>query len=252
MRSSQAPGHTEPPLSLLCAALQKNHAWLSPFASRGDQLMQLHSASVVDALNSMRTKGTTVTFVAQSELPTGEAYEAFIGRTSRVPTRENVHDLFNGLIWLEWPKTKHRMNRLQAHEIAVRGVSGVRGPLRDALTVFDENGAILQAPRELIHALRNREWHALFTKHREKWASARLSLLGHALLEKLLQPRKSITAHVLVVEELGDDSLATSLDPNELVSQSFLPLPVLGVPGWWSENEQADFYDDPAVFRPAR
>ena len=31
-----------------------------------------------------------------------------------------------------------------------------------------------------------------------------------------------------------------------------LPLPVLGIPGWWPENEKEDFYDDAAVFRPAR
>jgi hypothetical protein len=31
-----------------------------------------------------------------------------------------------------------------------------------------------------------------------------------------------------------------------------MPLPVLGVPGWWSANDAADFYDDAEVFRPLR
>ena len=29
-------------------------------------------------------------------------------------------------------------------------------------------------------------------------------------------------------------------------------LPVLGVPGWWSENEVPGFYEDTEVFRPLR
>ena len=29
-------------------------------------------------------------------------------------------------------------------------------------------------------------------------------------------------------------------------------LPVLGVPGWWPQNEMANFYDDVSYFRPGR
>ena len=29
-------------------------------------------------------------------------------------------------------------------------------------------------------------------------------------------------------------------------------LPVLGVPGWWAQNLNFSFYDDPQVFRPPR
>ena len=29
-----------------------------------------------------------------------------------------------------------------------------------------------------------------------------------------------------------------------------LPLPVLGIPGWWPANENPGFYADTAVFRP--
>ena len=31
---------------------------------------------------------------------------------------------------------------------------------------------------------------------------------------------------------------------------AFLPLPVLGLPGWWPANDDPNFYDDRAVFRP--
>ena len=39
-------------------------------------------------------------FVDQDELPAGTAYEAFIARTGRVPTRNNMHDLYNGMALL--------------------------------------------------------------------------------------------------------------------------------------------------------
>ena len=38
----------------------------------------------------------------------------------------------------------------------------------------------------------------------------------------------------------------------EIPAKPFLPLPVLGVPGWWPANENPGFYDDADVFRPAR
>jgi len=34
--------------------------------------------------------------------------------------------------------------------------------------------------------------------------------------------------------------------------RSLSPLPVLGIPGWWSENEAPAFYDDTAYFREGR
>jgi hypothetical protein len=185
-------------------------------------------------------------------LPAGEAYESFIARTSCVPTRDNLHDLFNGLMWLSYPQTKRRLNALQAREIDLHGTSGPRGPLRDALTLFDENAAILQAPADLLNALHKRDWQTVFVTQRARWQSARLAVFGHALMEKLMQPRKAITAHVWTVEDLHDAALASSLTPERLLAKPFLPLPVLGVPGWWSENEAPGFYEDTEVFRPPR
>ena len=40
-----------------------------------------------------------------------------------------------------------------------------------------------------------------------------------------------------------------STTPAKLALKPFLPLPVLGVPGWWPANELPGFYDDRAVFR---
>lgn len=205
--------------------------------------------------------GCTVRFVPQADLPAGTAYEQFIFDTGCVPTRENLHDFFNGLCWLRFPLTKQRLNQLQAAEIAAAGVREVRGPLRDALTLFDENAALLQAPEPLWEALTARDWQRLFVTLRPLWAQARLVLFGHALLEKLVSPYKSITAHVLrepVPMALGDDLaawdawLSSGLRAAQLAAKPFTPLPVLGVPGWWPANEAPGFYADATVFRPPR
>lgn len=87
--------------------------------------------------------------------------------------------------------TKSRLNVLQAAEIARQGVGAVRGPVRDAITVFDENGALLLAPPALWQALLARDWHALFVTHRAMWTNATLVLFGHALMEQLVVPRKT-------------------------------------------------------------
>lgn len=193
-------------------------------------------------------------FVPQSELPDGEAYEAFIYRTASVPTRDNLHDLLNGLIWLHWPALKTGLNAAHIEALALSGgVQAQRGPLRDALTVADENAALLWAPPALCEALVARDWSRLFLTLRPLWAQARLDLIGHALLEKLLQPRKAICAHILLMP-LGDDGSVgrdASLDPQWLASKPFHPLPVLGVPGWCAANEAPSFYTDTGVFRPA-
>jgi hypothetical protein len=200
-------------------------------------------------------------FVPQADLPEGTAYEQFIFETGSVPTREGLHDFFNGLCWMRFPATKRLLNRLQAAEIRKAGVGQVRGPVRDAITLFDENAVLLQAPDVLWDALAAREWTRLFGELRPLWAQARLVLFGHALLEKLVKPYKSITGHVYrapVPLGLGDDLaawdawLAGRLSAAGLGEKPFTPLPVLGVPGWWAGNEKADFYADAGVFRPQR
>ena len=71
---------------------------------------------VHEALN--RTGAAPVRFVPQAELPAGMAYERLIFETGRVPTRDNLHDFFNGLVWLRFPQAKRRLNQLQAQAIA--------------------------------------------------------------------------------------------------------------------------------------
>lgn len=203
-------------------------------------------------------------FVDQQQLPAGLAYEAFIHDRRCIPTRDNLHDFFNGLIWLHWPRLKQQLNRLQAAEIARQGVGAQRGRLRDAITVLDENGGLLLASEALCAALRQRRWQDLFVAHRALWAQARFLPIGHALLEKLVQPRKSITAHVICVSvQEGWQAMATAEADAWLSAQiaggacnladkPYLPIPILGIPGWSHENQNFSFYDDSLVFRAPR
>ena len=214
---------------------------------------QIARASATLTLGS----GGSVEFISQSELPSDIAYEAFIYSHKRVPTRDNLHDFFNGLCWLRFPQTKLRLNFLQGQEITTQGVSATRGSLRDALTLFDENVLLLQASDDLWHALQVRDWKKLFGELRDEWQSAHIVIFGHALLEKQVTPYKSITAHLYRIasdvdaqdDQVLDDWLASNLQPNFLATKPFLPLPVLGIPGWWPENEDASFYTDTQVFR---
>ena len=216
---------------------------------------QIARASATLTLGS----GGAVEFVSQSELPTDIAYEAFIFSHKRVPTRDNLHDFFNGLCWLRFPQAKSRLNFLQAQEIASQGVSATRGSLRDALTLFDENVLLLQASDNLWRALQLRDWAKLFGELRDEWQSAHIVIFGHALLEKLVAPYKSMTAHVFRIasdvdakyDQALDAWLATNLQPDYLATKPYLPLPVLGIPGWWPENEELSFYSDAQVFRVA-
>ena len=228
--------------------------WFAPYAATAQALPYWSDTPVANALNSACPK--PVQFVLQSSLPDGQAYEQFIFDTQTVPTRDNLHDFFNGLCWLTFPQTKKKLNALQAAQIALDGIQKTRGPVRDALTLFDENAAFFVAPQPLWDALLAKNWHQLFVDLRPMWQEAQLVLFGHALLEKLVSPRKAITAHVYCAQpainsiaEL-DAWIASDISASILAAKPFAPLPVLGVPGWWLENEKLSFYEDILVFRP--
>ncbi|WP_020656216.1 DUF3025 domain-containing protein [Massilia niastensis] len=223
------------------------------------------------ALGLRNHAGLPLRFVPQAALPEGAAYEEFIGATGQVPTRDNLHDFFNGLVWQTFPLIKRQLNALQAAQIAAAGVGKSRGPARDAATIFDENAALLvvradDAGRALVDALRGHRWlEALFHRRAMFGPDAQLCLFGHALMEKLVAPRKAITAHTRVTFA-GDEyfsldgearrawldaAVAGALELEGLSTSSFTPLPVLGVPGWWP-GQDADFYLESTVFRPKR
>ena len=229
----------------------------------------LNAGAAALALENRR--GQPIRFVPQSALPEGRAYEEFIGATGCVPTRDNLHDFFNGLVWLTFPRIKLQLNALQAAQIASAGVGKSRGAARDGATIFDENSALLVVRKgssgaALVEALREHLWSAALHERAAAFGpDVQLWLFGHALMEKLVAPRKAITAHTRVVvaddafferehdaqRAWIDEHVAAQLDAEGLNTACFTPLPVLGVPGWWGGQDSA-FYADASVFRPKR
>ena len=229
---------------------------------------------------ALNNQAQTLKFVSQNELPEGEAYERFIGTTGNIPTRDNLHDLFNGSIWLTFPKTKALLNYYHMLEIDQQGIGASRGRVRDTITVFDENGAILVTAESSIgKALIDFNWQESLVAPRDKWdepkqlnkqAQAAVYIFGHALLEKLLHPRKALCAHSIVINVTQDffalslserinlldqkvaDYMDALLSQPDVTPRKLSPLPILGVPHYWAENANSSFYDDSHVFRSGR
>ncbi|TWG83941.1 Protein of unknown function (DUF3025) [Cupriavidus gilardii J11] len=235
-----------------------------PLAERIAQGEPVHAAldAAAARLAIPGATGQPLRFVPQQALPPGLPYESHIHDRAEVPTRDNLHDFFNGLIWLHFPQAKAALNRLQAGAIRQQGIGAVRGPLRDAATLFDENAVLfIHAHGDCEQWLRDFRWQQLFVSHRAAWGEqCTVVPFGHALLEKLVSPYKAVTAHAWPI--VGDPQQATparldvplagTLSPDRLSARAFAPLPVLGIPGWCDANAMPGFYDDPAVFRAGR
>ena len=207
------------------------------------------------AERDIRTRsGQRIEFVAPAA--DRRPYELQVFESGRIPTRtDNLHDWFNALAWLAFPRTKARMNAMHAAEIPRE--SGQRGPLRDLLTVFDEGGVVVAcADDELVRLVREMRWKELFWTHRSRVREEmRLAVLGHAALEKALEPWPGITCKALFVDptrgldEQAADWLAR-LAPGAR-ARDLAPLPVFGYPGW-AENDEPGFYDDDRYFRQGK
>lgn len=261
---------------MVIADIDWQRPWMAPLRALAATLLQTpdwRSAASQAALSQKisNQRGLPIHFVPQQALPADTAYEAFIHAAGQVPTRDNLHDFFNALIWLHFPGIKRTLNAVQAAEIARAGLDaagspGNRGRQRDAATLFDENAALLvSSDKDTVDALRAHEWkETLLERHAHFSSHCDVVLFGHALLEKLVRPYKAITAHAWVVqvdsdyfslavpERLAflDAKLAQDLAAGFAVSD-FTPLPVLGVPHWWPQQDK-DFYSDTAVFRARR
>jgi hypothetical protein len=197
-------------------------------------------------------------------------YEKRIAQDGVLVVRHSSwHDLFNVFAWAAWPQAKAALNARHVADIGGT-TSAARSPVRDALTGFDEDGVVVAVTDpNLERFAREFRWPALFWDHRrELQTDFRVFVFGHALAEKLLAPFVGITGKAIycAVEreflELDaltqrrclDERLADRLiDPDCFVSpRELMPLPVLGLPGWWSGGEVADFYADTSYFRPGR
>jgi hypothetical protein len=200
-----------------------------------------------------------------------EPYEIRIRERGEMHYRErDWHDLFNALVWTSYPRTKAALNDAQYAAMAAEpSRAGIhrRGARRDALTLFDENGAVVVASDPtLLEDVRRFRWKTLFWTRRPKVERAmRVFIFGHALLHKALDPYVGMTAHAMLLPV--DESFITRDRNGQLEAVDILaaaavaqlttprvltPLPILGVPGWCAENDDQAFYDNVAYFRSGR
>ena len=209
--------------------------------------------------------GATVRFVDPNSIT--QYYELEIYQLGNVATRLNWHDTFNAMVWQSYPKTKVALNALHYHAMQ-NNPSTARGAQRDAATLFDECGFILPYSNPaLFELLIQHEWHELFVTHAQSWGSEINALVfGHATFENLLAPFIGLTGKCwpILVEstffsldlpeqrQYLDHFIAAQLHQGWLQRPRQLPpLPYLGIPNWWPEQDEA-FYSNPAYFRPRR
>ena len=220
-------------------------------------------------------RGSPLAFVAQGRKAGTweEKYEARLYLKGEIQIRaENWHDLLNALVWLTFPQAKAALNARHYRAMLEQRQVGAknRGPVQDALTLFDEGGVIVTASdRGLLRMLEEFAWKDLFWRSRMRvMAGMRFHLFGHALYEKALHPFAGITGRGILFEvdaAFFDDPLAVQiarldarvaerlLDPARLRAPPDLPpVPILGVPGWCAANARESYYDDIDHFRPGR
>jgi len=213
--------------------------------------------------------GAPLCFVPPSAAADG--YEERAWLSGEVATRPgNRHDLFNALIWLAFPQTKAALNRRHVAALRARRDQGKanRGALRDALTQFDECGVIVagSAP-DLWRALSAHRWREVFVERRaELLQTTGFVVFGHASHDVLAAPFVGLCGKALFIEvdqawlalpeaialAALDSRLAALLANRDFSPRDWQPLPLLGIPGATTENEQPDYFDDRRQFRPPR
>lgn len=223
--------------------------------------------------------GQPLRFVPQEygKLPFEAQYEPRCYLKGEVPTRENNwHDLLNALVWLTFPLAKAAINErhyralTEGEKGGCVAMSSQRGAVRDTNTLLDESGVIVAcADTDLAGLLRNFQWKELFWQRRAQVQSSMgFYLFGHGLYEKALRPYIGMTGQGLLlpveqafftwplVQQLAhlDELLADYLSAQEHChsTRELAPVPLLGVPGWAVENEDASYYDNTHYFRPGR
>jgi hypothetical protein len=235
--------------------------------------------SLITAAGVTNARGMPIRLIEPSSAKTAR-YESDVYERGELQVRERQwHDLFNVLAWLAYPLTKAALNarHVEALRDQVPGATDGaawgarnRGRVQDALTVLDESGAIFAAcDEDLLEDLLAFRWRQLFwTKRRRAVERIRVCVFGHAIFEKALNPYVGMTAHALPLcvpghfleappqrqlQLIDERAAAIVAEASSLSSpQALAPLPLLGVPGWWPENERESFYDNASYFRPGR
>lgn len=211
--------------------------------------------------------GQPLRFVEQASARGALAYEQHIFATGEIPTRRgNWHDWFNALSWLRFPRLKAALNR---RHVEAGDEASLRGRVRDALTLFDECGIIVAYCRSNdAVCLQAHGWTDIWwTQRNEAGQRLNYTLFGHSEFEKGLAPFRGWTAKALWVQvsdtwlampreaqlDWLDATLGEDIGAGRMLRhpRDLTPLPVLGVPGWWSAQNEL-FYADTDYFRPKR
>lgn len=212
--------------------------------------------ALATARELVNARGLPLRFVVSDKPLAARDYEQIILQTGHVPTRiDTWHDVMNALVWLRFPRFKAALNAAHGEAIEVE-TGALRGRRRDALTMLDESGVWVASENALLHdLLRQREWQTLFWTRRAMVSTQmQFIVVGHALLEKMLQPYASVTGKCLMLETPAElNSLAhhascglrTIQSPDQLA-----PLPLMGIPGWDPNNANLAYYANSTIFRP--
>jgi hypothetical protein len=214
--------------------------------------------------------GVPLAFVAPQSRQRALDYERAIAHRGEIATREgNLHDAFNALAWLRFPRAKAALNAVHARAVDAP-TANARNRARDAATLLDESGLLLACTGADLEArLRARAWRELFWVRRDEVAVAlRPQVLGHGLAVKLMAPYRALTAHALVlnvsrtrftpaspVAEAEEVAILDAQASAVIASAGFgphmlAPLPVAALPGWDMEYLDERLFDDLSVFRP--
>ena len=219
--------------------------------------------------------GAPIRFVVPGN--SGMSYEERSYWLGEVETRPgNWHDGFNALIWLTYPLTKAALNERHHRALGGQRPAGNpgRGPLRDALTQFDECGVAVVSTRiDLWDGIRAHCWQEVFwTRRDEVRQCLKVFVFGHASLDLLRTPHIGLCGKALFlhVDEafLAQPAAAQLAEVDRRMAQRFSgdlnaygaytrprdfhPLPLLGIPGVTPDNAFPAYYEDTRQFRPLR
>jgi hypothetical protein len=222
-------------------------------------------------LNQLATQHQClVRFIAADSAQAALTYEAMIVEGRQVPTRANLHDHLNALMWLAYPQAKWALSNAHLRAQHTLAPGQLRSPRRDTLTGFDESGVVvLSSDDSLLEFIRSFRWRELFVQQRTRLNEcARVFVFGHGLLESLHAPFVGLTAKAILLKADGtliDAPFATQLahvdqkiaqlvqdDAALQTPRDLAPLPLLGWPGWYKSNGDESFYDNTNYFRSGR
>lgn len=188
-------------------------------------------------------------------------YERHVAQYRAVPTRpRHFHDFFNMVVWAHFPRLRWALNALHVdpHAGPIDPRNG-RAPAQNLAATFDESGVlVLSTSRSVLEELRGLRFKRAFWERRaEVLETTRFWVVGHGLLESLLNPRpgfvaRSLQRHVPSLPALStndelrfelDAAIAAAIQDWPRARPVLDPIPVLTIPGF-SDNDSLEFYED--------